>query len=47
MTGTTTGNFGALTRDAVKKMQKNMGVASATGYYGPQTKEKMKVIEFI
>ena len=42
MTGTTTGNFGALTREAVKKYQKEMGIAKPTGFFGPETKEKIK-----
>ncbi len=40
--GTTTGNFGALTRDAVKKYQKDLGIAKPNGLFGPKTKEKMK-----
>ncbi len=42
MTGTTTGNFGALTRDAVKKYQKDLGIAKPTGYAGTTTMIKIK-----
>ena len=42
LNGTTTGNFGSATRDAVKKYQKDLGVVNPTGLFGYQTKEKMK-----
>ena len=42
LSGTTTGNFGALTREAVKKYQKDIGIAKPTGLFGMQTKQKIR-----
>lgn len=42
LNASSTGNFGEMTRQAVVKYQKDMGIANPTGYFGPMTKEKMK-----
>jgi len=43
LSGTSTGFFGRMTSDAVRKMQDMMGVASSsTGFFGPLTRKAMQ-----
>ncbi len=42
LNASSTGNFGDMTRLAVVKYQKDMGITKPTGYFGPQTKEKIR-----